>query len=119
VKAFLWFVVGGIIGYFVGLVVLRLAADPNEGFADLAALVGSLFTYAPVGAVSGLALARRKRSWPWVKMAIAGLVLAAIPVLFLDGSTVTVWGMAAYGLFVGAAAAWWQGHRDAGSRSFG
>ena len=118
-KAFLGFVIGGIVGFGVGVVILRLAADPNEGFADLAAFVGSLFTYAPVGALSGLALGLRKRPWPWAKMAVAGLVLAAIPVLFLEGSTVTRWGSAAYGLFVGAAAAWWLGHRSARNQSFG
>ena len=118
-KAFLWMVLGAVVGFFVGVVIFRLAADPSEGFADLASLVGSLFTYAPVGALSGLALGLRKRPWPWAKMVIAGLILAAIPVLFLDGSTVTRWGLAAYGLFIGAAAAWWLGHRDAGNQSFG
>ena len=119
VKALLWFVVGGVVGLVVGVVIFRLAADPTDGWADLTSLFGSLFTYGPVGALSGLALARRKQPWPWAKMAIAGLVLALIPVLFLDGSTVTTWGLAAYGLFVGAAAAWWLGHRDAGKQSFG
>jgi peptidoglycan/LPS O-acetylase OafA/YrhL len=119
VKAFMWFVVGGIVGFIVGVAIFRLAADPTEGWSDLASLFGSLFTYGPVGAVSGLALSRRKRSWPWAKMAIAGLILAAIPVVFLDASTVTTWGLAAYGLFVGAAAAGWLGHRDAGHQSFG
>ena len=118
-KAFIGLVVGGIVGFLVGVLIFRLAADPNEGFADLAALVGSLFTYAPVGALSGLALGLRRSPWPWAKMAIAGLVLAAIPVLFFDASTVTTWGLAAYGLLVGAAAAWWLGHRDAGNQSFG
>jgi hypothetical protein len=109
-----------VIGFIVGVVIFRLAADPSEGFADLASLAGSLFTYAPVGALSGLALGLRKRPWPWAKMAIAGLVIAAIPVLFLqNSSTVTTWGLAAYGLFVGAAAAWWLGHRSAGNQSFG
>ena len=118
-KGLLGFVIGGIVGFGVGVVILRLAADPNEGFADLAAFVGSLFTYAPVGALSGLALGLRRRPWPWAKMAVAGLILAAIPVLFLDGSTVTRWGSAAYGLIVGAAAAWWLGHRAARNESFG
>ncbi len=118
-KAFLWFVVGGVVGFVVGVAIFRLAADPTDGWADLTSLFGSLFTYGPVGASSGLALARRKRPWPWAKMAIAGLILAAIPVLFFDGSTVTTWGLAAYGLFLGAAAAWWLGHRDAGNQSFG
>ena len=118
-KALLWFVVGGVVGFVVGVVIFRLAADPTDGWADLTSLAGSLFTYGPVGALSGLALARRKRPWPWAKMAIAGLILTAIPVLFLDGSTVTTWGLAAYGLFVGAAAAWWLGHRDARNQSFG
>jgi hypothetical protein len=117
-KASLGFVVGGVVGFFIGVVIFRLAADPSEGFADLASLAGSLFTYAPVGALSGLALGLRKRPWPWAKMVIAGSILAAIPVLFLEASTVTIWGLAAYGLFVGAAAAWWLSHRDAGNRSF-
>lgn len=119
-KGLLGFVIGGIVGFGVGVVIFRLAADPSEGFADLASLVGSLFTYAPVGALGGLALGLRKRPWPWAKMAIAGLILAAIPVLLLeDSSTVTTWGLAAYGLFVGAAAAWWLDHRNAGNQSFG
>ena len=118
-KAFLGFVVGGIVGFVVGVIIFRLAADPSEGFADLASLVGSMFTYAPVGALSGLALGMRKRPWPWARMVIAGLILAAIPVFFLESSTVTTWGLAAYGLFVGAAAAWWLGHREAGNQSFG
>jgi hypothetical protein len=119
VKAFLWMALGAVVGFFVGVAIFRLAADPSEGFADLASLAGSLFTYAPVGALTGLALGLRKRRWPWAKMVIAGLILAAIPVLFLDGSTVTRWGLAAYGLFIGGAAAWWLGHRDAGNQSFG
>ena len=119
-KALLGVVVGGIVGFILGVVILRLAAEPSEGFADLASLAGSLFTYAPVGALSGLALGLRKRPWPWAKMAIAGLILAAIPVLFLDdSSTVTIWGLAAYGLFAGATAAWWLDHRGAGNQSFG
>ena len=118
-KAFLGFVIGGVVGFAIGVVIFRLAADPSDGWADLTSLFGSIFTYAPVGALSGLALARRKRPWPWAKMVVAGLVLAAIPVLFFDGSTVTRWGLAAHGLLVGAAAAWWLGHRDAGNASFG
>lgn len=119
VKALLSTVLGAVAGFFLGVVIFRLAANPSEGFADLAALVGSLFTYAPVGALSGLALGLRKRRWPWARMVIAALVLAAIPVLLLDGSTVTRWGLAAYGLFLGAAAGWWLGRRDAGNQSFG
>jgi len=119
VKAFFWTIVGFVVGFIIGVIIFRLAADPSEGFADLASLVGSLFTYAPVGALSGLALARRKRPWPWAKMVIAGLILAAIPVLFLESSTVTTWGLSAYGLYVGAAAAWWLGHREARNQSFG
>jgi len=118
VKAVLGFVVGGVVGFVIGVVIFRLAADPTDGWADLTSLFGSLFTYGPVGALSGLALALRKRPWPWARMAIAGLILAAIPVAFLDASTVTTWGLAAYGLFVGSAAAWWLGHREAGHRSF-
>ncbi len=75
------------VGFFVGVAIFRLAADPSEGFADLASLAGSLFTYAPVGALTGLALGLRKRPWPWAKMAIAALILAAIPVLLLEGSS--------------------------------
>jgi len=112
-------IVGFVVGFIIGVAIFRLAADPTEGWADLTSLFGSLFTYGPIGALSGLALARRKRSWPWAKMTIAGLILAAIPVLFLDASTVTTWGLAAYGLFIGAVAAWWLEHRDAGHQSFG
>ena len=112
-------VFGAVVGFFLGVAIFRLAADPSEGFADLASLVGSLFTYAPMGALAGLALGLRKRPWPWAKMMIAGLILAAVPVLLLDGSTVTRWGLAAYGLFIGAAAVWWMGHRDAGNQSLG
>ena len=119
VKAFLSMIVGFVVGFFVGVVIFRWAADPTDGWADLTSLFGSLFTYGPVGAVSGLALARRKRPWPWAKMAISGLILAAIPVLFLESSTVTTWGLAGYGLLVGAAAAWWLGRRDARNQSFG
>jgi hypothetical protein len=86
---------------------------------DLTSLAGSLFTYAPVGAVSGLALGLRKRSWPWGRMVIAGLILAAIPVFLYDGSTVTTWGLAAYAFFIGAVAAWWLGRRDGETKSFG
>ena len=118
-KALLSTVLGAVVGFFLGVVIFRWAAAPGEGFADLAALAGSLFTYAPVGALSGLALGLRKRPWPWARMVIAGLVLAAIPVLLLDGSTVTRWGLAAYGIFIGAAAGWWLGRRDAGNQSFG
>ena len=112
--------VGGVVGFIVGVVIFRLVADPTEGWADLASLAGSLFTYAPVGALSGLALGLRKRPWPWAGMAIAGLVLAAIPVLFLESSsTVTTWGLAAYGFFIGATAVWWVGRRSASNQSFG
>ena len=72
-KALRWFVVGGIVGFIGGVAIFRLAADPTDGWADLTSLFGSLFTYGPVGALSGLALARRKRPWPWAKMAFAGL----------------------------------------------
>jgi peptidoglycan/LPS O-acetylase OafA/YrhL len=119
VKAFLSFVVGGVVGFVIGVIIFRLVADPGDGWADLTSIAGSVFTYAPVGAVSGLALALRKKPWPWAKMVIAGVVLAVIPVLFLDASTVTKWGLAVYGLFLGAAVAWWLGHRDAGNTSFG
>jgi peptidoglycan/LPS O-acetylase OafA/YrhL len=112
-------VVGTGLGFIVGIIIFRVAADPNDGWANLTSLAGSLFTYAPVGAVSGLALGLRKRPWPWAKMAIAGVVLAAIPVLFVDDSTVTAWGLAAYGLLLGAVVAWWLGHRSAGRQSFG
>jgi len=112
-------VAGAVLGFIAGVIIFRLVADPNDGWADLTSLAGSLFTYAPVGALSGLALGLRKRPWPWAKMVVAGLILASIPVLFLDGSTVTTWGLAPYGLFVGAAAAWWLGHRNAGRHSFG
>lgn len=118
-KAFLGLVGGGIAGFIVGVAIFRLAADPFDGWADLTSLFGSLFTYAPVGALSGLALGLRRRPWPWARMAIAGLILASIPVLFLDASTVTTWGLAAYGLFAGAGVAWWLGRRDAGRQSFG
>ena len=119
-KAFLGFLLGGTIGFIVGVVIFRLVADPTDGWADLTSLAGSLFTYAPVGALSGLALGLRKRPWPWAGMAIAGLVLFAIPVLFLDGSSrVTTWGLAAYGFLAGAAAAWLFGRRGASTQSVG
>ena len=119
-KGAIGFVAGGVVGFLLGVGIFRLMVNPSEGFADLAALAGSLFTYAPVGALGGLALGLRKRPWPWARMLIAAVVLAAIPVLFFDNaSTVTTWGLAAYGLLVGAAAAWWLDHRNAQSRSFG
>ena len=119
-KAFFGFLLGGVVGFIVGVVIFRLAADPTDGWADLTSLAGSLFTYAPVGALGGLALGLRKQPWPWVGMATAGLVLYALPVLLLGGtSTVTAWGFAAYGFFVGAAAAWFVDRRSASKQSFG
>ena len=118
-KGLLGFVVGGMVGFVIGVAIFRLVAAPGEGWADLASLAGSLFTYAPVGALMGLALGLRKRPWPWGRMIVAGLVLAVIPVLFLDGSTVTRWGLAAYAMFGGALAAWWLGRRQAQTSSFG
>ena len=119
VKALVGFVVGAILGFIVGVVILRLVADPSDGWADLTSLAGSLFTFAPVGGISGLALALRRRPWPWTRMAVAALVIGAIPVVMFRDSATTAWGLGAYGLLVGAAAAWWVGRRQPDRTSFG
>ena len=118
-KAFVGFVAGGVVGFILGVIIFRLAADPTDGWSDLTSLAGSLFTYAPVGALTGSALGLRRRSWPWGRMVIVGLILAAIPVLVYDGSTVTRWGLAAYAFFIGGLVAWRVGHRDREIKSVG
>lgn len=95
------------LGFVVGVVIIRLAANPSDGWANLTSIAGSIFSWAPVGGVIGLALALRKRSWPWGPMVVAGLVGAAIPVLAVRDSAVTAWGSAAYCLLVGGFLVWW------------
>lgn len=115
-KALLWLIVGTVLGFGIGVLEFRLAADPTDGFADLAAFAGSVFTYAPVGGLIGLALALRKRPWPMPRMAVGGLVLAATPVVFISDSYVTAWGLATYGVLAGAFIVWWLDRRKTGQR---
>lgn len=119
VKALIGFVIGAAVGFVAGAIIFRVVADPSDGWADLTSLAGSLFTFAPVGAIAGLALARRRRPWPWLQMVLAALVLAAIPVVFIRDSVITSWGLGAYGLLLGAAAAWWVDRRSADRPTFG
>jgi hypothetical protein len=106
VKGLVGFTVGLVAGFTVGIVIFRLVADPSDEWADLTSIAGSVFTFAPVGSLIGLALGLRKRPWPWARMIIAGLLIGAIPVLFVRDSMVTAWGLGAYGMLVGGFAAW-------------
>jgi hypothetical protein len=118
-KALVGFLVGLILGFIAGVIIFRVVAGPADGWSDLTSVAGSLFTFTPVGALTGLAFALRKRPWPWVRMAVAGLFIGAIPVVFIRDSAITAWGLGAYGLLLGAAIAWWVDRLQADRPTFG
>jgi hypothetical protein len=65
-------VIGLIVGFVLGILVFRWAASFGgvDGWEDLVAVVESMFSTAPVGAIVGGALgARRDGRWLWTDMA--------------------------------------------------
>jgi membrane protein YqaA with SNARE-associated domain len=108
-------VIGGFVGYFVGIVLLRIVArlGSQEGWEDLIAIVLSMLSFGPIGAIVGALVGVRKdgRSL-WARMSPrrrATTVIGAVIVAIGAG----IWGatmdpmsaafMAVWGLVIGGA----------------